>query len=217
MKSDLQLQHDVMDELEWEPSLDACRIDVNADGGVITLTGFVASYADKVTAERVAKRVYGVKAVANDVDIRIPAEQQRTDAQIAAAALSALQLDATLPSEQIKATVRNGSVTLEGSVDLYCQKEGAERLVRNLRGVKGVSNDIVLKTRPKAENVKQRIEAAFTRSAELDARRVSVQANNGKVILYGNVSSWAERQEAEQAAWAAPGVSEVENHLCVMP
>jgi osmotically-inducible protein OsmY len=217
MKTDTQLQHDVLAELEWEPSIDASKIGVTAKDGVVTLTGSVASYADKMTAERVTKRVYGVKAVANDIEVKIPGSSERSDADIAAAALSALKWDTTVPEDRVKVTVRSGWITLEGKVDWGYQKDSAERVVRNLTGVTGLTSQITVKSRVKPGDVKNKIEAAFKRSAELDARRVGVEARDGKVILHGNVHSWTEKEQAEQAAWAAPGVSEVENRLTVTP
>jgi osmotically-inducible protein OsmY len=217
MKTDTQLQHDVLAELEWEPSIEASKIGVTAKDGVVTLTGSVASYANKMTAERVAKRVYGVKAVADDVEVKIPGSSQRGDPDIAAAALNALKWDTTVPEDRIKVTVSNGWITLEGQVDWWYQKGTAERAVRNLTGVTGLNSQVTVKSRVKPGDVKNKIEAAFKRSAELDARRVGVDAREGKVILHGNVHSWTERDEAEQAAWAAPGVSQVENRLTVTP
>jgi len=215
--NDTKLQHDVLTELEWEPSIDASKIGVTAKGGVVTLTGSVSSYADKMTAERAAKRIYGVKAVANDIKVRFLAYEEKSDTDIAAAAVSALKWDASVPSDAVQVTVRDGWITLEGEVERYYQKYAAERAVRTLRGIKGVVNNVKLKARVQPGDVQDKIEAAFKRSAEIDARRISVEAHDGRVILYGSVRSWTERDEAEQAALAAPGVTAVENHVAVAP
>jgi osmotically-inducible protein OsmY len=190
---------------------------VAAKDGVVTLTGQVAHYAQKAAAEDAAKRIYGVKAVANDIEIELPGSSLRTDADIAAAALSALKWDYEVPDDRIKVTVRDGWVTLEGTVDWQYQEDAAERCVQYLMGVKGVTNSIVIKTKPTPEGVKVKIEDAFKRNADLDARRITVNTYNGKVTLSGSVSSWSERDEAESAAWAAPGVTSVDDQLVVMP
>jgi osmotically-inducible protein OsmY len=215
--NDTNLQHNVQAELEWDPSIDASRIGVAAQDGVVTLTGTVPSFADKMIAERVTKRVYGVKAVANDIEVHIPNTSARTDADIAAAALTALLWDARVPEERLQVTVRSGRVILDGTVDWGYQREAAEEVVRNLTSVKAVANQIKITIRVKEKDVEHKIKAAFHRSAEVDARRVNVEARDGKVTLSGNVRTWAEYQEAEHAAWAAPGVAEVENLIHVTP
>lgn len=215
MKTDLQLQRDVQEQLVWDPTVAASQIGVMAKDSVVTLTGSVPSYAEKLAAERVAKRFYGVRAVANDIEVKILGVCKRNDTDIAAAALAALQWDNSVPDERVKVTVRDGWITLEGEMEWQYQRKAAEEDVEHLIGVRGVTNKIVVKTKVKSGDVKQKIEAAFRRSVELDARRVGVEAQDGKVILHGNVRSWAERDEAVHAAWAAPGVTAVENHIIV--
>jgi osmotically-inducible protein OsmY len=217
MKTDTQLQHDVLEQLEWEPSIDASQIGVAAKEGVVTLTGTVPTFAQKERAERETKLVYGVKGVANDIEVKISDALHRNDADIARAALDALQWDTAVPDERLKVTVSKGWVTLEGTVDWQYERTAAESDVRRLAGVRGVSNLIALKSRAKASDIKHKIEAAFRRSAELDARRVGVDTQDGRVVLHGNVRSWAEREEAQKAAWAAPGVVHVDNQLSVTP
>jgi osmotically-inducible protein OsmY len=217
MKTDTQLQHDVQAELEWEPSVNASQIGVSAKDGVATLTGYVSHYAEKIAADRAAKRVYGVKAVANDIEVHLVGTAHRTDSDIASAAVNALTWDTSVPEDRVKVTVRNGWITLDGSLDWQYQKESAERAVRNLIGVMGVTNEITVTPRAKSSEVKNKIEAAFKRSAEVDARRISVEVREGKVVLHGHVRSWAEREDAQEGAWAAPGVSEVQNQLTVTP
>jgi osmotically-inducible protein OsmY len=215
--SDTKLQHDVLAELEWEPSIDASQIGVTAKDGVVTLTGSVSSYVHKMTAERVTKRIYGVSAVANDIEVKLLGSAQRSDTDIASAAVNALRWDACVPDDRIKVTVSHGWVTLEGEVDWQYQKEAAKRVAHNLIGVKGITDSIKLKARVQPGEVKDKIEAAFRRSAEIDARRISVEARDGRIILSGRVHSWTERDEAQQAAWAAPGVTAVENDITVAP
>lgn len=214
---DKDLRHHVEHALEWEPSVDAGDIGVSVDAGVVTLRGNVRSYAEKMAAERVALAVYGVKAVANDIAIHLPNVFQRTDTEIAQAAAAALEWNVLIPKDRVTVTVRNGWLDLHGTVDWQYQKDAASRTVRDLTGVKGVTNEIHLKARVKAIDVRAQIEDAFRRSAEIDARRINVNATDGTVILSGNVHSWAERRQAERAAWAAPGVVQVDDRLTVVP
>jgi osmotically-inducible protein OsmY len=211
MKSDLELRRDVLDELEWEPSIDAAGIGVTAHDGVVTLSGNVKTYAEKLTAEHAAERVRGVKAIANDIEVQLGRAHARTDSDIAEAAVNALRWKTLVPDGQIKTSVSEGWITLDGEVDWQYQKEAAFDAVRFLVGVHGVTNLISLKPRASATEVKSYIEAAFRRSAELDAKSIEVEARDGKVILRGNVHSSSERQEAARTASAAPGVTQVEN------
>ena len=213
MKSDYQLQHDVLDELVWQPSLDASQIGVTAKNGVVTLTGSVPQYVDKIEAERIAKSIAGVKAVADEIDVRLIGTINDTD--IANAALYTLRWHSWIPNERIKVTVRDGWITLEGTVDWQYQRESARDVVCHIHGVKGVTNQIGLTAKPQSKDIGSKIEAAFKRSAEVDARHVQVDACDNTVVLTGNVSSSAERAEAERVAWAAPGVTAVDNRLTV--
>lgn len=218
MTNSTNLQHVVQEELEWEPSVDASQIGVAAiQSGVVTLTGTVATYAEKVSAERAAKRLSGVRAVANDIEVRPIGSMKRTDTDIAQAVLRALDWDIAVPHEKIKARVDDGWVTLEGEVVLQFQRAAAENAVRRLNGVRGVTNQIRLQVRPSAQpaEVKDRIEAALRRSAEIDARGIQVDAKDSMITLRGKVRTWAERDEAERAAWGAPGVLAVKDELTV--
>jgi osmotically-inducible protein OsmY len=217
MLVDTKLRHDVIEQLDWEPSIDASQIGVAAKDGVVTLTGCVPTYAQKEKAEREAKLVYGVKAVANDIEVSISDSLQRNDTDIATAALNVLKWDTVVPQDCVTVTVSKGWVTLEGAVEWQYQRTAAEGDVRRLAGVRGVTNRIMLKTRSKKSDVMDKIQSAFRRSAELDARRVGVVMSDGQVVLQGNVRSWAEREEAQKAAWAAPGVVAVDNQLSVTP
>lgn len=217
MKTDSELKRDVENELKWEPSVNEAHIGVSVKDGVVTLSGHVPSYGEKYGAEKAAKRVYGVKAVADELDVKLPGSSKRTDEDIAAACVNALKANYSVPDEKIKVVVNNGWVTLEGQVEWQYQREAAHNAVRYLTGVTGVSNSITIKPSISPKDVKDKIVAAFHRWADIDARRIDIEARDGKVILRGNVRSWVEREEAQQAAWAAPGVTAVENDLMVTP
>lgn len=215
LRSDADIQSEVLTELKWEPRVQAPEIAVAVKDGVVTLAGFVDSYTKRWAAEEAAHRVRGVKAVANDIEVRLRAGGERTDPEIAAAAVRALQWDAVLVPEQIHVTVSKGWITLKGTVDWQYKKHEAERVVRNLAGVKGVSNLIEVKPKAEPAEIKKQVEQALVRSAQTDAGRITVEVDGGKVTLKGTVRAWVERQEAERAAWRAPGVMTVENCIIV--
>src|SRR3984893_6834147 len=217
MRSDIDIKRDVEAELRWNPDIDATDIAVAVKNGVVTLSGFVRSYAQKSEAEQTAKRVNGVAAIANDIEVRLPIFNQRPDPEIARDAVAAIENNLPYSSDHIRVVVRDGWVTLEGSVEWNYQREWAKQVVRRIRGVKGITNLIELQPRIPPGEIKHKIEEAFRRSADLDANRVTVETDGGAVILRGTVRSWAERQEAERVAWATPGVTRVENLITIGP
>jgi len=214
-RTDEQIQQDVLEELKWDTRVQPNEIGVAVKDGIVTLTGWVDSYLKKIAAEEAAHRVRGVKAVANDIEVRLPTSSERTDADLAKAALNALEWEAAIPADKLDVTVSKGWVTLKGEVEYGFQKRLAERVVERLSGVKGVTNLITVKPRLSPEDLKQNIEKALVRNAETDARRITVEVEGSKVILRGTVRSYAEKKAAEDAAWAAPGVSEVENRIVI--
>jgi osmotically-inducible protein OsmY len=215
MKADDELRRDVEQELEWEPSVDERRIGVSVIEGIVTLTGEVGAYVEKWKAERTAERVEGVRGIANDLVVRSAAE--RSDTDIAKAAADALKWNVVVPDDRVKVTVEKGWVTLTGELPWDYQRRAAERAVRSLRGVRGITDLIVVTPRAEPEEVKERIEQTFKREAALDANRITVQASGSEVTLRGSVRSWVERHEAEKAARAAPGVRAVHNYITVEP
>jgi len=214
MRTDTELQRGVMEALAWEPSIDAAGIGVSVESGIVMMSGTVKSLPQKWTAVRVTQRVSGVKAISDELVVKLPGDFERSDADIARAAVNALDWNVSVPRNRVKVVVEHGRITLEGEVRFHYEKVAAERAVRNLIGVTGVTNVIsVNPPKVSANDVKHRIEQALERTAEVDAGKISVEAANGKVTLRGNVKSWTERDEAEWAAWAAPGVSGVENYI----
>ncbi|HUZ88572.1 MAG TPA: BON domain-containing protein [Candidatus Acidoferrales bacterium] len=216
MRQDKDIQTEVMRELEWEPSVDAAAIGVAASDGAITLTGHVGSYAEKIAATKAARRVYGVRAVADELAVELPTENLHDDTDIAETISRLLEWNVTIPKRAVTAKVSNGFVTLDGKVDWEYQSIAATKLVRNLTGVRGVTNLVTVRPKVHDKEVKSGIAAALHRQAQLDARRIWLETSDGTVTLQGQVSSWSESETARKAAAAAPGVRKVENHLQIV-
>jgi osmotically-inducible protein OsmY len=215
VKTDSEIKQDVENELRWDPDIESGDIAVAVKNGVVTLAGFVRSYQQKWQAERDAKRVSGVLGMANDLEVRIPAIHQTPDPELARQAVEELKNELPYSHSQVKVLAHNGWITLEGEFEWNYQKARAEAAVRRVKGIKGISNFIVLRPRVEPSDIKQKIEEAFKRSAEIDANRIQVEAMGSEVVLKGTVRSWAEREEAERVAWQAPGVRRVDNRISI--
>ncbi|OQP63761.1 ornithine aminotransferase [Niastella vici] len=215
MKSDIQIQQDVMDQLKWEPDLNAAEIGVGVRNGIVTLSGIVDTYSKKIAAEDAAKKIAGVRAVAEDIQVGMSPTYRKTDTEIADAVLFALRWNTSIPDQKIKVKVEDGVVSLEGEMEWDYQRNEAKQAVEKLAGVSRINNYISVRPSVKPVNVKEQITAALIRSATIDSEKIAVETDGGKVILRGKVRSIAEREDAENAAWAAPGVNSVENDLVV--
>lgn len=217
-RTDQEIQKDVLEELKWDPRVKPNEIGVSVSNGVATLTGFVDSYLKKWAAEEAAHKVKGVRAVANDIEVKLPGSAERTDPEIADAVSRAIEWDTFIPADRVEVTVSKGWVTLDGELEYQYQREDAERAARRVTGVRGLTNLIRVKPgKPSPSDLKKKIEDALVRSAETDADRISVEVRGSTVVLKGTVRSYAEKQEAARVAWSAPGVTSVENQISVVP
>lgn len=215
MKTDLDLKKDVLTELSWDPLVPETKVGVSVSEGVVTLTGHLDSYAAKVATKRAVERVVGVKAIALEIDVVPEGSHKRSDTEIATAVEHALGWNSSVPKDQIHVMVEKGWVTLSGEIDWDFQRRSIERMIRPLKGVVGITNNISIKSLPVPDNLSSRIQEALTRQATREARRIEILIDGSVVTLRGHVHSWAERNAAEGATWSAPGVSRVDNQLTI--
>ncbi len=216
MKNDAQIQTDVQNQLKWEPEMNAAQIGVAVNNGIVTLSGIVDNYPKKLTAERIAKNVIGVKAVALDIQVGISPVNRKSDTEIAEACVNALRWDSSVPDDKLKVKVENATVTIEGTVEWGYQRLAAKNAIMKLTGVKGVNNMVVVKQKPSSIDIKQRIRQSFITTAGHEADNIRPEVLGSKVVLRGSVKSHYEKEEAENTAWATPGVNEVENKIEVV-
>jgi osmotically-inducible protein OsmY len=215
LRTDTQIQTDVFDELKWEPGIDHEQIGISVANGVVSLTGTVRSYAEKLLAEKTVRRIRGVRAIAEELQVRYDWEPKKSDSEIAKRVADIFEWDPLIPHNRIEVTVENGAVKLVGKVDWNYQRDLAVEDAAKITGVTRIDNRLEVTSPVTTSDIRHRIEQAFERQADLEAERISVEAHGGKVILSGSVSSWNKRNSAERAAWAAPGVTQIEDKLVV--